>query len=270
MTRKIIIIIIMACLLLPVYFLLIGGFQNINGLFKMPPDLIPVNPTLKNYAKILDNLNVKWILNTCIVVLLTVVLSVFISTSAGYSLACFKIRWKKIIWLIILSGLMIPRITLYIPQYVILRKLGISGTLTGVILPLLFSPIGIYLSKVYFQTVPTSLIESARLDGANEFQILRHIIIPVSKPIITTLGLFAAMGSLGDYVWQMLVLQQTTNQTLLVGLMRLVSSFGNIVGMRENPIGQALAIGTLLLLPVIIIFLFASKYFTNVLSGMKE
>lgn len=271
MIKKTILILFFIILMLPVYFMIIGSLQDIHGVMKMPPRLIPSNMILDNYLK-LFSWNVRiWLFNSILVCTGTVILSVFLSCSGGYVFSFYRFKYKKIIWSSLLVGMMIPRISMIIPLYVIMRKLGLSGTLYAVVFPIVFSPVGLYLARNYFSTIPISLLESARLDGANEFQILYKIVMPVSKPIIVALSVFASIGVLQDYIWQMLVLQDQEKQTLLVGLMRQVMIRGGGADTNVNPIGRTLAVGVVLLLPLLVIFLVANKYFVSSLSGaMKE
>jgi len=269
--KKIFLVLIFIILFVPVYFMFIGGFQNITGIIKMPPNLIPHNPTLYNYKIIFSWPLLKWLGNSFIVMACTVILTILLCASAGYSFAFYKWKYKELLWAIMLVGLMIPRISFIIPTFVIIKKLSLSGTLIAVILPNIFNPSLLYMTRIYFETVPKSLLESARLDGANEVQILWYIVMPISKPVIAALGLFTAIGSLGDYLWQMLVLQKPENQTLLVGMIKSVIQLGNTIQGGINPFGMQLAIGTILLLPLLIIFLLANRYFTQSLGGaIKE
>ena len=267
---KFILVLVFALLLAPLYFMLIGSFQDIHGVMAMPPRLIPLNPTLANYQRILAwNLS-GWFKNTLFVVVLTVLISVSISASAGYAFAFYKFPLKKTLWTLFLAGIMIPRISLLIPHYIVVRKLGIQGTLWAALLPTCFSPLGLYLARTYFETVPKSLLESARLDGCNEIQVLFHVVAPVSKPIITALSLFAALGSLQDYVWQSLVLINPARQTLLVGMIKSVMMRGGEME-NVNPLGRSFAVGIALLFPLLVVFLAANKYFVSNLAGaVKE
>ena len=109
------------------------------------------------------------------------------------------------------------------------------------------------------------------MDGANEWQILRMIIIPVSKPIVSVLGLFAGVSILQDYVWQMLVLSDAKKQTLIVGLIRQSMNRTGDIALLVNPVGMSFAAGTLLLFPLIALFLIGNKYFIEGLQGaVKE
>jgi len=270
MIKKIILVFVFILLLLPVYFMLVGSLQDINGVMKMPPDLFPKTVTAYNYISMLKWDIATWTMNTIIVFIGTVVLSVFVSCSGAYVFAFYRFKYKKFFWALFLIGIMIPRISLLIPLYVIMRKLGISGSLLAVVLPTVLSPVGLYLARNYFETVPISLLESARLDGANEFIILRKIVMPVSIPIVTALAVFSGIGALQDYLWQSLVLQSEQNQTLLVGLLKSVMQRGG-GDLNINPIGRSLAVGMVLLLPLLLIFILANKYFVESIGGaVKE
>ena len=139
------------------------------------------------------------------------------------------------------------------------------------ILPNSISPMEMYLARNYFESIPKSIIESARIDGANEWQILKMIIIPVSKPIISVIALFSGVFALQDYIWQMLVLVDESKQTLLVGIMKLVMRRGSDANLGVNPVGRSFAAGILLLFPLVVLFLIGNKYFIEGLQGaVKE
>jgi ABC-type glycerol-3-phosphate transport system permease component len=210
-----------------------------------------------------------WAINSFIMVASTIILSVGVSSSAGYVFAFYTFPGKRILWVAFLFGVMVPRISFLIPQYVVLSRLGLSGEMLGVILSYVFVPTSIYLARNYFETVPKSLLESARMDGASEFRILTRIVMPLSKPILAALTTFASIGALGDYIWQMLVLQDVEKQTLMVGMIRgIMHHDGEFM---INPIGRSFAAAVVLFIPVFTIFLIANRYYTGALGGaIKE
>ena len=269
--NKAILVIIIAIMIAPIWFTATGSVQDLYGVFIMPPRILPVeNFTLVNYQWVVSRDVGRWFVNTVIAVVGTVSLSVFISVTGGYAFSVYQIPAKRLIWSLLLAGIMIPRMSMLVPLFVITRKLRISGSLLAVILPTAFSPIGLYLSRAYFETIPRSLLESARLDGANEWRVLRSIVAPVSRPIVTACGLFAAVGTLNDYLWQMLQLQRPDDQTLLVGLIRETMRRGGEI-LLVNPIGRSLAAAMVLLAPLLGIFIVANRYFTSALGGaIKE
>lgn len=267
---KVILVLFFILMLLPLYWMFLGSLQNITKIMSMPPNIFPSNPSLYNYKLLLRPESGKWIINTLLVVTGSVTFSVISSLTSGYAFAYFNFPCKGLLWSAMLVRMMIPRISILIPLYVTMKKLGLSGTLLAVILPDAFSPFGMFLARNYFQSIPKELLESARLDGANEFEILRYVVAPVSKPIVSALALFAGIGALQDYIWQMLVLQDPTKQTLLVGVMRAAMERGG-GELSLNPIGRGFAAGIVLFIPLLIIFLVANKYFTESLGGaIKE
>ena len=271
MVRRVVLVAFIIVLMAPVWFMFTGSLQDIQGVLAMPPHLLPIHPTLANYAWLFRfGMVGRWALNSCIVVAIVVLASVAVSCMAGYAFAFYRFRFKKVLWLLLLAGIMVPRISLIIPLFVTVRKIGISGTLLAAAAPTIFTPVGMYLARTYFEGMPASLLESARMDGATEWQVLWRVVAPVCKPIIATLGLLAAMGALGDYLWQMLQLHREELQTLLVGITRSTMKRGG-EEMQVNPLGRAMAGGTLLLLPMLIVFGVANKYFVTALGGaVKE
>ena len=264
--------IIMLLLLTPMYFMLTGSLQDINGVFIMPPRLIPKSADLENYTELIKASRfARWSANTLIVVSVTVAASVAVSSMAGFSFAFYRFKGQKALYLLLLAGIMVPRISVIVPLFVVMNRIGLNGTLLGVILPTVLSPIGLYLATEYFKTVPMAMLDSARIDGASDWQVLFRVVVPISRPIITALALFASIAALQDYVWQMLVLQRSDVHTLLVGLIRTVMLRGGDSAMNVNPIGKALAAGTMLLLPLLAIFVVANRYFTTAVGGaIKE
>ena len=235
--RKIIIVSFFVLLLAPLYFLITGSFQATAGLFVMPPRLWPRSPTLANYRWILTLPVGTWAVNTLFITVTTVTLSVITTVTGGYAFAFYRFPAKKLLWILALSGIMVPHMSLLIPKFVVLGKLGLNGTRLAAILPGVYMPIGLYITRAYFETVPVSIMESARIDGANDAQILFRIVAPISQPIVTAVSLFVGIQSLGDYLWQLLQLQQPARQTLLVGLMRAVMTRGG-GDLSVNPIGR--------------------------------
>ena len=213
----------------------------------------------------------KWIGNSAIVMVGTALLSVTVSCCAAYTFAFYEFRFKRVLWMMLLAGIMVPRIALIIPLFVVVYKIGLTGTLLGIILSRALAPASLYLARVYFETVPRSLLEVARIDGASEVQILRSIVAPISRPIITCLALFAAVGALSDFVWQALQLMRGEKRTLLVGLIRATAMNVMNAELQLNPLGRKFAMSMILMLPLLVIFFTASKYFTASLSGaIKE
>lgn len=269
---KVILVLLAIIMLLPLWFLATGSLTDIEGVMAMPPRLLPARPSFDNYVHFLRLPLGRWALNSVVVAIGSALASVMVSCAAGYSFAFFKFPLKKVLWVLLLSGIMIPQLSLMIPRFVVMRKLGLLSTLHGLILSQMMAPVGIYLARMYFATVPKSILDSARIDGAKEGQILMRIVAPISRPIITCLALFAGTGALGNYVWQLLVLQREEQYTLLLGLLHWISADQAAqVNFMLNPLGRKFAASMMLIIPLLLIFIATSKYFTQSLSGaIKE
>jgi len=260
-------------LFFPLYWLVIGGFQDLQGIMKMPPNWIPKNPTLWNYKIILKEQPVlRWAINTVLIEIMEVGLCLVVTFMAGYAFTAFQFSGKKIIFWLFISALMIPYPVLIIPKYVLIRHIGLSGTFLGVIVPDIFWPMGIVLFHKYSQSIPLNILDSARIDGATEIQIIFKIAIQLCVPVIAALIIFKSHYVLSDFIWQGLVLQDQNKSTLIVGLIRAIRNPGVNREMQLNQIGQSLAVGTILFIPLLTIFIAFQKYFISgvTFGGVKE
>ena len=261
-------LLIVACVLAlaPLWFLLTGSVQNVHGALVMPPRLFPRSATLDQYRWLTGaQWFGAWVGNTIVVALGSAVGSVAVSCAAGYAFATYRIPGKRVLWVALLAGALIPRISLIIPQFVVFSRIGLSGTLLAAILPQWYHPVGLVLARTFFAALPQSIIESARIDGATDVQVLARIIVPLSRPVVATVGVFVGTQALGDYLWQMLQLQRPAVMTMLVGLMREAARRGGDVGLV--PLSRQMAASVLLLIPMAIVFAVATRYFIGSIEG---
>jgi len=258
---------ICAMLLFPIWLMVTNGFTEAKQFLKYPPRLLPEKWTIRNYQMVFELKYLgRWILNTAMVVSVLVVAGVLVNGSAGYAFAFGKGKWLTIIFWMMMTPIFVTRIILLIAQFVVVNKLKMQG-LPAVFLMSILWPSGIYLFKNFFREIPMSILESARMDGAGDWTVLRKIVIPMLKPIIGAAIVFLGMGALGDFLWQMLNLQRVELQTFIVGLTAVAT---NVYGMHN--VGFELAIGTVLFIPFVLLFSLSSKYFIKGISlgGVKE
>ncbi len=267
--KWIIVAILALMYLLPFYFLITGSFRNMMGLMQTPPPLLPKNLTLENYAVLVDPKVLRWLGNTILVVTVGTASAIFVASLAGYTFSMHRFPGKNIFWWLFLACIMVSRFALIVPTYVSLRVLRISGPL-AIVLPDSLWPIGIFLARNYIDSIPRSIVESGRIDGAREGSIMLCLVLPLCKPLIGAMIVFKAVGILQDYIWQKLVLQDSRQQTLVVGLLSL--AFDKLINTRLMDYGLNMAIGCTLLLPLIVIFMLGSRYFLGGLTtgGIKE
>jgi multiple sugar transport system permease protein len=265
--------IIIFIMLFPLYWMVVGSVQNIEGIMRSPPSFIPTTLTIQNYINVLVNQPIlRWLINTLVISAGIVVGSLVVSIMAGYAFATNKGIGFEILFWITIGTIMVPRATLIIPMFTIMKGLHLSGTRIAAVLPVLLYPFGIFFMRNYIKQLPKELFESARLDGASEFRIMWQIITPVSSPAIATILAIQLIASLSDYLWQFLVLQDQAKKTLIVGIISRVMQRSEGGTWQGNPIGSMLASGVVLFIPMLALFTIFQKYLIGdrISGGLKE
>jgi multiple sugar transport system permease protein len=268
----IILILIAIVSLFPLYWLFNTALTPATSTVKLPPDLIPVNATLKNFAdivrysgqgklRLIGEQVVRmprlylWFINTAFITLLSTAVHVVFDSMAGYAFAKKKFPGSNLFFWMILAALMIPGQVTLVPLYLMITKLKLVNTFAGVILPGLADVIGIFLMKQFIQTLPTELEDAARVDGASEWSIYTRIILPLSAPALAATAIFAFQRYWNLFLWPLIVLQSPDLFTLQVGLSYVhTSEFGTNYGLLMA--GAALAA-----IPMILFFFAFQKYF---------
>ncbi|WP_256710944.1 carbohydrate ABC transporter permease [Paenibacillus sp. FSL A5-0031] len=240
--------------------------------FKLPQDvynlrLIPETITFDNYAAIFKKAPfAQWIKNTLIISLIATSTVLIFDTAAGYVLAKFSFVGKQLIFLLIISTLMVPTEMLIIPWYLIANELGWSDTYWGVLFPGIITAFGIFLMRQFMDSIPSDLLDAARIDGLNEWRILLHIAIPLVKPAIITLIILTFIGNWNQFIWPLIVLQTEEKFTLPVGIVYFSSELKDTSNWILIMAGTTISIA-----PLIVIFLIFQKQIIRgiALSGMK-
>lgn len=236
-----------------------------DDLYARPPQLIPTDPTLDNFAQVLDRIPVlRYVVNSAIVAALVVVGNVVGATLAGYALARLRFRGRGIIMGLLLAAMLVPTETVIISQFLLVRSMNLQNTLVGVALPTLVTALNILLMRNAFSGIPQELEEAATIDGANAWQRFLRICVPQVKGVITVVAIFAFVGAWNDFLWPLIVLSDDTQYTLTVGLNRLRGTF------YDDP--RLIAAGTIVaLVPIVAFFALLQRYFFRGLEsgGLK-
>ncbi|MEN1967386.1 carbohydrate ABC transporter permease [Lentibacillus sp. N15] len=234
-----------------------SGGENI---FAYPPRLIPEHITFSNFTKVMDAFPFwRYLFNSTVVSVLTVIFNVLFCSLAAYPLARMRFKGRNIIFVLIISTMIIPFQLLMIPIYILALNLGLQNTYAGMILPHITTAFGIFIMRQGMLTVPYELDESARMDGANSFQIWRRIIMPSVRPSMVTLAIFTFVGAWDDFLWPLIIVNDQNMYTLPLGVNMLAGTFSS--DWRLIAAGSIISI-----IPIIIVFLFLQRYFV---SGMK-
>ncbi|AEI43473.1 carbohydrate ABC transporter permease [Paenibacillus mucilaginosus] len=229
--------------------------------------LIPQQATLANYAELFrDSSFPKWISNSFIVALVTTASVIFFDTITGYVLAKFSFYGKQVIFVAILSTLMVPTEMLIIPWYLLSVKLGWVDTFAGLLFPGLISAFGIFLMKQFMESVPSELLDAARIDGMSEWGILFKIAVPLVRPALATLFILSFLGSWNAFIWPLIITQTEANFTIPVGTAFFSSELKDNSGWVMIMTGAAVSVLPLILL----FFLFQKQIIRGIsLTGLK-
>lgn len=252
----------------PILDILKISLRSYSSLFSTKLSIIPQNPTLENYIIILTERGFsRWMINSIIVASISAVAGVAVAVTAAYAYSRYKFKGKKMTLTAFLLTQIFPAPMLLLPTYIMFQKFNLIDSYLGIFITYIATsvPFSVWVLKGYFDTLSASMEESAIIDGANTFQIITKIVIPLTLPAIGVTFLNAFMAAWNEYVIARIVLTDDAMKTLPVGLVGLTGSFRTDWG-----IYSAGAIMTAL--PVMLVFMSLSKFLINglTLGGVKE
>jgi multiple sugar transport system permease protein len=229
---------------------------------QFPPPIFPKNPTLENYRTLFDSYGLgRYVLNSILVSTLATILALLFVVPAGYAFAKLRFTGRDAIFQTLVAALVIPGQIGMLPLFLELKAMGLVNSYAGALVPWLAGIFGIFMVRQFCLTIPTELIEAARIDGAGEWTILRRIILPVLKPILITLALFVFLGSWNDFMWPLIVLADQDLYTLPVALAALSREH-----VQDNELMMAGSVVTTM--PVLVLFLVLQRhYLDGLLAG---
>jgi multiple sugar transport system permease protein len=208
---------------------------------------------------------VQWALNTLLFAGVGAVLSVAVSATAGYALAKFRFRGRTLIFNAILAGVLLPQVTLAVPQYLLMAKVGLAGSYWSVLLPVVLSPYGIYLARIYAQAaVPDEMLAAGRIDGASPFRLFRSIALPQLVPGLVTIFLLQFIAIWNNFLLPFIMLSDDHRFPLTVGLYTMLTQ-----GLTQPVLYSVVITGALLsIIPLIALFLSLQRFWRlDLISG---
>jgi multiple sugar transport system permease protein len=224
--------------------------------FDNPPQWLPLSWDFGNYAAVFNQIPIgQFFVNSVIVTLLIVVGQTITCTLSGYAFAMISFPGKNTIFGIFLATMMVPIQTIIIPVFVILKDIGLTGSIASLIVPALGSAFGTFLMRQYFMQMPRELGEAARIDGATQFGVFRHVYARMASPAIATLAILNFSGFWAEYYRPLIFLNQQDTFTLPLGLVGLQGNLGT------GSISVVLAGVVLTMIPSVLLFVFAQRYF---------
>lgn len=241
----------------PFYWVVTGSFKEQMVTVKLPPEWWPMNPTLANYKTLfVRNPAVRWFINTVIISGVSMLIVCIVSTMAGYVLAKKRFYGGTIIFGMFVAAMALPKQVVLVPLVQQASQLNLHDSLWAVILPTVGWPFGIFLMKQFSQTIPKELLEAAKIDGCNEFQIFTNIVITMVKPGIGALAIFTFINTWNDYFLQLIMLSSRQNLTLQLGIATLQAEL-------STNYGVLMAGATFSAIPIIAVFIIFQQSFTQ-------
>ncbi len=252
--------------LLPLLWMAAASVMPTGAAMRVPPWLAPAMVTAAHYRELFTRLNLaRAAANSVLLASAITLVSLFLNSMAGYAFAKLRFAGRDRLLRILLAALVIPAQVSMLPLFLMLKAMGLVNTYCGVIIPGMASIFGIFLIRQYALSIPGSMLDAARIDGAGEFRIYWSLVLPACRPILVTLGLFTFMGAWSDFLWPLIVLTDTDMYTLPVAL-------ANLLGEHVQDTELMMAGAVLTVLPVIVLFVSLQRYYIEgILSGgVKE
>lgn len=251
--------------LIPFIWMISASFKTNNDVFSVPIQWIPKTWHPENYSVIWTRIPLlTFFKNTAILSIVITLIQLFTSSFAAYGFSKMHFKGRNLLFLAYIGTIAVPWQSYMIPQFIMMRQLGLSDTLLSLILLQAFSAFGVFLLKQYYSSIPDSLCESARIDGLSEWGIYRRIILPLTKPALASLTIITFVNTWNDYMGPFIYLSSTENKTIQLGLKM-------FVGLYDTEYALIMAASVLSVLPVAIVFLAMQKYFVEGIasSGVK-
>lgn len=240
----------------PFYWVITGSFKTRIDSIKLPPQWFPTNPTLESWFTLFKQPAWQWLFNSIFIAVMTMVIVCLVATAAGYVLAKKKFKGSTLLFGIFVFAMALPKQVVLVPLVKQISFMGFHNTLWAAILPAIGWPFGIFLMKQFSETIPSELIQAAKIDGCSELRTFWNIVVPIVKPGIAALAIFTFISAWNDYFLQLIMLNSRKNLTLQLGLATLQGEFATDYGVLMA--GAALAA-----IPIVIMFLAFQKSFTQ-------
>jgi multiple sugar transport system permease protein len=250
--------------LIPVYWMINTSFKQAGDIFAVPPDLIPLPPTIASYnqAVFSDADVARGLVNSAIIAIGTTVITLLVALPAAYGLARLRVRFVSAILMLFLIVQMVPSVNLALPMFVLFSSAGLVNSYVGLIIAncSLAIPLAVTIVRPFFLNVPTEIVEAAKIDGCNEFTAFWRVAVPISTPGIITVAVVSFLAAWGEFVFGLALATDEKYQPITVVLAGLTNAYGT----RWNDL---MAVSAVVALPVIVAFVFLQRY---IVAGLTE
>lgn len=250
----------------PLLWMMLSSFKSEGELRQSPPTFWPNAWTLQHFRDLTTTMDfTRYFLNSVVVACIVTIGAVLLSALVGYALAKIDFPGRNILFGLILGTLMVPGTVTFVPLFVLVSNLGLTGTYAALILPFLAAPFGVFLMRQFMSEVPDELIDAARVDGAGEWRTFWRVVLPQTKPALATLGILTFLGSWNNFLWPLIAVKSADMYTLPVGLAT------HAVGQNSMRYGLLIAGATVIVVPILAVFLALQRHFVQgvATTGLK-
>jgi multiple sugar transport system permease protein len=253
-----ILLLIALAMLVPFLWMFSASIKPDREVFQMQPfHFIPANPKWTNYRDIWVKIPLlKFVENTVFLTIVVTFLQLLTSSFAAYSFAKLDFKHKNTLFFAYIATIAMPWQVYMVPQFIMMRKFGLNDKLLAIICLQAFSAFGVFMMKQFYEGIPDELCEAARIDGMSEYKIYSKIMLPLSKPALSTLTIFTFVNTWNDYLGPLIYLKTETKKTIQLGLKMFISQY-------SSDYGLIMAGSMLSLIPVLVVFLCLQKYFVE-------
>jgi multiple sugar transport system permease protein len=253
-------------MLLPLVWMLSASLMPLSEVIKVPPVWFkPSVYSLGNYVEVLTKIGFgRFFLNSVFVAVAITLAELLTSSMAGFAFARYDFPGRTVIFLLIISTMMIPFQVIMIPLFIMMARLKMVNTYWGMIIPAIVTPFGIFMMRQFMLSIPKALLEAARIDGASEPYIFARIMLPLCKPAIAALAIFAFLGSWDNFLWPLIIINSKDLWTLPIAMSRFTEQYISQTHLQ-------MAGASIMFIPVLIVFLLMQRNFIEgiALSGLK-
>lgn len=244
-----------------------GSFKTDADSTANPLSLVPETWTYAAYERLFTDVPLpRWALNSTIIALIVTIGRVFFDSLAGYALSRLQFRGRNLIFALVIAVMAVPGVVLLIPRFLILKELGLYDSYAGMIIPLIVDAAGIFIMKQFFESIPISVEEAARIDGAGVFRTFWTIVLPMARPAVVTLVILSFQGSWNEFSHFIVSRSDPDLNTLTTGVASLVS--GQLGSGNQYPL--VLASAMLMTIPVAVVFFVFQKRLMNTTEGAEK
>lgn len=248
--------------ILPLVWMFSLALSDNESLKLQTTSITPIDFTIGNILGVLEGgLTLTWMTNSVIVTVLTTIFTLILSAMAGYAFARIQFRGKKVIFPLVLAGLMVPREAMFVPLFLMFAEAELHNTYEALILPRIAAPLGVFIMTQFMSAIPHEIEEAARIDGANHWTIFWRIMLPMSTPALTALGIFTFILTWNDFLWPLVSATQREMFTITTGLASLQGNFA-----QASELGSLMARGVVASLPLLVLFFIFQKQLVRGIS----